>query len=100
MPSTRRCAGSGLAGQCLAAVAALLPRSQPPLLIAALPTTAPCCLPRAPQVVHACALELDFQILAAGDQSKAGLRGINLSGGQRQRLNLARCAYFSACPGA
>ena len=52
------------------------------------------------QVVHACALELDFQILAAGDQSKAGLRGINLSGGQRQRLNLARCAYFSACPGA
>jgi ATP-binding cassette subfamily C (CFTR/MRP) protein 1 len=46
------------------------------------------------QVIHACALELDLQILPAGDQSKAGLRGINLSGGQRQRLNLARCAYF------
>lgn len=46
------------------------------------------------QVIHACALELDLAILAAGDQSKAGLRGINLSGGQRQRLNLARCAYF------
>jgi hypothetical protein len=46
------------------------------------------------RVIHACALELDLQILPAGDQSKAGLRGINLSGGQRQRLNLARCAYF------
>jgi ATP-binding cassette, subfamily C (CFTR/MRP), member 1 len=46
------------------------------------------------QTIHACALELDLQILPAGDESKAGLRGINLSGGQRQRLNLARCAYF------
>nr|AXF41555.1 HLA3 protein [Chlorella sp. ArM0029B] len=45
-------------------------------------------------VIHACALELDLQILQDGDQSKAGLRGINLSGGQRQRLNLARAAYF------
>lgn len=46
------------------------------------------------QVIHDCALELDLQILPKGDQSKAGLRGINLSGGQRQRLNLARAAYF------
>ncbi|KAL4427322.1 hypothetical protein ABPG77_003231 [Micractinium sp. CCAP 211/92] len=46
------------------------------------------------RVLHACALELDLEILAAGDQTKAGLRGINLSGGQRQRLNLARAAYF------
>ena len=46
------------------------------------------------RVLHACALELDLQILQLGDQSKAGLRGINLSGGQRQRLNLARAAYF------
>jgi ABC-type multidrug transport system ATPase subunit len=46
-------------------------------------------------VIHDCALELDLQILPKGDQSKAGLRGINLSGGQRQRLNLARCAYFN-----
>ena len=68
------------------------------------PPPAPTCplpLPLAPtphplllQVLHACALELDLQILADGDRSKAGLRGINLSGGQRQRLNLARCAYF------
>ncbi|GAB4815837.1 hypothetical protein N2152v2_002883 [Parachlorella kessleri] len=34
------------------------------------------------EVLHACALELDLEILAAGDLSKAGLRGINLSGGQ------------------
>ncbi|KIZ01660.1 ABC transporter, multidrug resistance associated protein [Monoraphidium neglectum] len=45
-------------------------------------------------VIDACALGLDLQILPQGDQTKAGLRGINLSGGQRQRLNLARCAYF------
>lgn len=53
--------------------------------------TAGCCT----QVIHDCALELDLQILPKGDQSKAGLRGINLSGGQRQRLNLARAAYFN-----
>jgi len=45
-------------------------------------------------VIHDCALELDLQILPKGDETKAGLRGINLSGGQRQRLNLARAAYF------
>eukprot|EP00878_Enallax_costatus_P000230 GHUV01000294.1.p1 GENE.GHUV01000294.1~~GHUV01000294.1.p1 ORF type:complete len:1290 (+),score=442.33 GHUV01000294.1:122-3991(+) len=47
------------------------------------------------RVILDCALELDLQILPKGDQSKAGLRGINLSGGQRQRLNLARAAYFN-----
>jgi ABC-type multidrug transport system ATPase subunit len=52
-------------------------------------------LPAVLQVIHDCALELDLQILPKGDQSKAGLRGINLSGGQRQRLNLARAAYFN-----
>ena len=36
------------------------------------------------------------QILPDGDQSMAGLRGINLSGGQRQRLNVARAAYAAS----
>lgn len=48
------------------------------------------------QVIHACALELDLQILPNGDQSMAGERGINLSGGQRQRVGLARATYHDA----
>ncbi len=44
-------------------------------------------------MIHACALELDLQILPKGDQTMAGERGINLSGGQRQRVCLARAAY-------
>ncbi|GBF99292.1 ABC transporter [Raphidocelis subcapitata] len=48
------------------------------------------------RVVHACALELDLQILPQGDATLAGERGINLSGGQRQRLALARAAYHDA----
>ncbi|KAG2500538.1 hypothetical protein HYH03_001315 [Edaphochlamys debaryana] len=48
------------------------------------------------QVIDSCALTLDLQILPQGDQSKAGIRGVNLSGGQRQRVNLARCAYTDA----
>jgi ATP-binding cassette, subfamily C (CFTR/MRP), member 1 len=47
-------------------------------------------------VVHACALEPDFQMLPQGDSSYGGLRGLNLSGGQRQRVNVARAAYFGA----
>ena len=46
------------------------------------------------EVIHACALELDLQMLPQGDQSMGGLRGMNLSGGQRQRVNIARAAYF------
>jgi ABC-type protease/lipase transport system fused ATPase/permease subunit len=45
------------------------------------------------RVIHACALELDFQILANGDLTKAGFRGIDLSGGQRQLVSVARAAY-------
>ncbi|GLI68304.1 hypothetical protein VaNZ11_012665 [Volvox africanus] len=47
-------------------------------------------------VIDACALTMDLQILPQGDQSKAGIRGVNFSGGQRQRVNLARCAYADA----
>ncbi|KAL6759443.1 ABC transporter [Haematococcus lacustris] len=48
------------------------------------------------KVIHACALELDLQILPQGDQSMAGERGINLSGGQRQRVGLARATYHDS----
>jgi ATP-binding cassette, subfamily C (CFTR/MRP), member 1 len=47
-------------------------------------------------VLNACALLRDIAMLPYGDESFAGLRGMNLSGGQRQRVNVARCAYFGA----
>jgi len=45
------------------------------------------------RVVHACALQPDFDMLPMGDLTEVGERGINLSGGQKQRLNLARAIY-------
>eukprot|EP00983_Pelagomonas_calceolata_P104704 1159055-Pelagomonas_calceolata.AAC.3 len=48
------------------------------------------------QVVHACALEFDLQVLHNGDSFLAGERGMNLSGGQRQRVGLARAAYHES----
>ena len=45
------------------------------------------------RVVEACALRPDLDMLAAGDQTEIGERGINLSGGQKQRLSVARAVY-------
>ncbi|KAI8051599.1 hypothetical protein BDF22DRAFT_777181 [Syncephalis plumigaleata] len=45
------------------------------------------------QVLHACALERDLEILDAGDYTIVGEKGIMLSGGQKQRLALARAVY-------
>ncbi|KAE8321309.1 hypothetical protein BDV39DRAFT_186013 [Aspergillus sergii] len=47
-------------------------------------------------VVKACALERDFSILDAGDQTIVGEKGISLSGGQKQRISLARAIYSKA----
>lgn len=48
------------------------------------------------QVIDACALAPDLEILPNGDQTEIGERGITVSGGQKQRLNIARAIYFNA----
>ncbi|KAA6373635.1 MAG: hypothetical protein EZS28_030839, partial [Streblomastix strix] len=45
------------------------------------------------EVVHVCALEPDFNTLAAGDMTAIGEKGVNLSGGQKARIQLARAVY-------
>lgn len=46
-------------------------------------------------VVEACALLPDLEVLPHGDQTEIGERGITVSGGQKQRLNIARAIYFN-----
>ncbi|KAJ2081617.1 hypothetical protein H4R24_002194, partial [Coemansia sp. RSA 988] len=48
------------------------------------------------QVIDACALQPDIDMLSAGDATEIGERGINLSGGQKMRVSLARAVYASA----
>ncbi|KAK7203382.1 ABC multidrug transporter [Myxozyma melibiosi] len=48
------------------------------------------------QILKACALEHDVEVLPAGDQTEIGERGINISGGQKARISLARAAYFES----
>ena len=39
---------------------------------------------------------LSIWLLAAGDKTEMGERGINLSGGQKQRISIARAVYANA----
>ncbi|GAB1315033.1 ATP-binding cassette transporter yor1 [Madurella fahalii] len=48
------------------------------------------------EVINACALQPDLDMLPNHDMTEIGERGITISGGQKQRLNIARAIYFNA----
>ncbi|KAJ3720533.1 multidrug resistance-associated ABC transporter [Lentinula raphanica] len=45
------------------------------------------------EVMRACNLEHDLELLPHGEYTEIGEKGINLSGGQKARVSLARAAY-------
>ncbi|KAH6888231.1 multidrug resistance-associated ABC transporter [Coprinopsis sp. MPI-PUGE-AT-0042] len=45
------------------------------------------------EVIDACALRMDLDILEDGDETEIGARGVSLSGGQKARVALARAVY-------
>ncbi|TKA73892.1 hypothetical protein B0A55_03795 [Friedmanniomyces simplex] len=47
-------------------------------------------------VIVACSLQRDLEILDQGDQTLVGEKGVTLSGGQKQRISLARALYCTA----
>jgi ABC-type multidrug transport system fused ATPase/permease subunit len=47
-------------------------------------------------VLVACSLQRDLEILDGGDETIVGEKGVTLSGGQKQRISLARALYSKA----
>ncbi|KAF2637665.1 ATP-dependent bile acid permease-like protein [Massarina eburnea CBS 473.64] len=47
-------------------------------------------------VIDACSLKRDLEILDGGDETIVGEKGVTLSGGQKQRISLARAMYSKA----
>ncbi|CEJ83028.1 hypothetical protein VHEMI03060 [[Torrubiella] hemipterigena] len=45
------------------------------------------------EVIRACALHTDLELMSDGDQTDVGAQGVGLSGGQRQRIAIARAIY-------
>lgn len=56
----------------------------------------PFCEVRYRQIIFACALKKDLEMLAEGDTTEVGVGGINLSGGQKWRHSFARALYSQA----
>ena len=50
------------------------------------------------QIIDACALRTDLEILTGGDETEIGEKGINVSGGQKQRIRYDFSPFYCKAP--